>query len=268
MFYKPLEECFLQDIINQVREISKQHQTLWFRGHTSSSYKLNSGLYRISKEPDKIATAENNIYNAFLNLGDFFTGQFHEHKEWNTLFMMQHYGLYTRLLDWTSSFVTALYFANLNRKQDDNACIWVLDPIELNKRCHNLYERQIDTAYDSIGLITIDTLPKRIQNYTSYFNEHMHIKSFAMMPRRSNDRLISQNGYFTVQGTDGIPLEEEYQQYLNQCIYKIDLPPNTYDESMEYLKFNGINYYSIYGGIDGLCKYIKEELLQIKLENI
>lgn len=257
----------MNDILKQMREISKKHKNLWFRGHNSSEYKLNSGLYRISNNLQQVRVSENDIYNSFINLGHFFSGNFIEHKEWNTLFMMQHYGLYTRLLDWTSSFATALYFANLNRKRDKNACIWIIDPIILNKKCLNLYEKDIDEYYDSIGLITIDTLPNRVKNYTNYFSEDLHIRSFAMMPRRSNDRLISQSGYFTVQGTEGVPLEEEYKQYLNEFIYKIDLPPETMDETLEYLKFNGINYYSIYGGVEGLCTYIKDELLNIKLEN-
>lgn len=257
----------MEQVLNKLKEISAKHRTLWFRGHSSTNYKLNSGLYRISKDLNKVRTAENDIYNSFVNLGYFFSDHFYDYKEWNTLFLMQHYGLYTRLLDWTSSFATALYFANLNRDPSSNACIWAIDPIELNKKCHNLYERSSDPAYDSIGLITLETLPNRIKNYTDYFSEDIHVKSFAIMPRRSNDRLNSQSGYFTVQGTDGIPLEDEYHQYIDDFIYKIELPSCTYEESWHYLKFNGINYYSLYGGIDGLCKYIKDELLNIKLEN-
>ncbi|WP_369902425.1 FRG domain-containing protein [Bacillus manliponensis] len=257
----------MKDILEQVQQLSKNHKKLWFRGHASTSYKLNSGLCRISKNTAHIRESENNIYNSFLNYGDFACEKYRDHQEWNILFLMQHYGLYTRLLDWTDSFITALYFANYGRKEGETACIWILDPMGLNNNCTGLYEKEVDEAYDQIRYLTLDTLPSRIKNYKNYFEKDIHIKSFAMMPRRSNDRLVSQNGFFTVQGTEGIPLEEEYAQHLGNFIYKIELPPETYEDTMNFLKLNGINYYSLFGGVEGLCKYIKDELLEIKLRN-
>ena len=48
--------------------------------------------------------------------------------EW--LFLAQHVGLPTRLLDWTEGLFVALYFALLEKEPT----IWMLDPIELNRR--------------------------------------------------------------------------------------------------------------------------------------
>lgn len=260
----------MENILNELSQISAKHPTLWFRGHSSIKYKLNSGLYRISADRSEVLGHENNIYNSFVNLGAMHIEHFrgNDDKDWNTLFMMQHYGMPTRLLDWTSSFITALYFANLGRNKDESAIIWALDPIALNNNCHRLYDATDDSDYDTIGYLTLDTLPSRIKKYTSYYNDSIHIKSFALMPRRSNQRLISQSGFFTVQGTDAIPLEEEYQQNIGDFLYKIELPPESYEDSLRYLKVNGVDYYSLFGGIDGLCKYIKDELLNIKFENI
>lgn len=257
----------MNKILKQLKELSLKHNQLWFRGHSSTTYKLNSGLYRIDNNIDIVRNSETQMFNAFINYGSHFCEKFQNHREWNTLFLMQHYGLYTRLLDWTSSFITALYFANYNRDRSKTACIWVLDPIKLNKYCIGLYEKEVDEVYDYIRILTLDTIPKRIKNYKSYFNEDINIKSFAMMPPRSNDRLISQNGFFTVQGTDGLPLEEEYKQHINDFIYKIELPPETYEDSINFLSLNGVNYHSLFGGIDGLSKYIKDELLKIELKN-
>ncbi len=260
----------MKEVLEQLNDISSKHETLWFRGHSSTDYKLNSGLYRISANKNEVREQENNMYNAFVNLGSMYIDRFGSglEKEWNTLFLMQHYGMHTRLLDWTSSFITALYFANYGRSPDKPATIWALDPLALNKNCHNLYEKQQDNSYDSIGYITLDTLPNRIKKYTSYFNHDVHIKSFALMPRRSNERLVSQNGFFTVQGTDNIPLEEEYKSQIGKFLYKIELPSSTYESSKKYLQVNGIDYYSLFGGVDGLCRYIKDELLKIKLKNL
>jgi len=241
---------------------------LWFRGHTNKSYKLNSSLYRISTDENIVSKCENNIYNCFINYGDTYCNQYNENKDWNALFLMQHYGLYTRLLDWTDSLITSLYFAIINHKTGIDSCIWILDPISLNRNYKELYENKVDPVYDNIGILSVDTLPCRIKEYTNYFNKKVIIGSFAIAPRRNNERLISQNGFFTVQGTYNVPLETEIKNKKDVFLKKITLTDKFCIECKKFLNINGINHYSLYGGIEGLCYYIKNELLNLELTNL
>lgn len=258
----------LNDIFKIIYEFKENHEVVWFRGHSKSEYKLNSGLYRISKESGEINLFENNIYNSFINYGYQYCNDFYDNKEWNIVFLMQHYGMYTRLLDWTDSFITALYFALKDVKENENACIWMIDPVAMNKKCSGIYELGVDKGYDDIRLLTIDTLPTRINNYTNFFENKISIGSFAIVPRRSNERLKLQNGFFTIQGTKGVPLEEEYKYYIGDFLIKIEIPYDIVKECRDFLSINGINSYYLYGGIEELCNYIKNDLLQIKLNNI
>lgn len=59
--------------------------------------------------------------------------QRYDRASWLTL--MQHYGLPTRLLDWSESPLVALYFA-LSSDEDAkaDAAVWVLNPMKLNKK--------------------------------------------------------------------------------------------------------------------------------------
>ena len=259
----------IENIIKEIQLIQEQcgHRMLWFRGHNNTNYKLNSGLHRITSNKEKLRVWENQLYNSFLNYGDFYCKQFHEHKAWNTLFLMQHYGLYTRLLDWTDSLMTALYFATYEKK-DQDACIWVLDPIMMNRECIGLYEGE-DIRNININILALETLPKNILNPTRYFEDNLlEIGSFAMIPRRNNDRLVSQNGFFIVQGTRECSVEEEYQGGINRFLFKINIPKDLVQEIRKYTLLNGINYYALYGGIEGLCKYLKDEMLGIELNNL
>lgn len=260
------------DTLNQmfsiIKEIKNNSNMLWFRGHENASYKLNSGLYRISKDEEVISNKENDIFNCFINYGDMYCSQYNESKDWNALFLMQHYGLYTRLLDWTDSLFTSLYFATINHVKETEACIWVLDPISLNRNHQGLYEKGVDRGFDNIGLLSVDTLPDRVKKYVYYFNKQIKIDSFSIVPRRNNERLVSQNGFFTVQGTSNKPLEEEVRDKADVFLKKIIISDNFCLECKEFLKVSGINYYSLYGGIEGLCHYIKNELLNLKLDNL
>lgn len=49
---------------------------------------------------------------------------------------MQHYGVPTRLLDWSENPLVALYFAVENKDKETDAAIWMLRPNKLNTHAH------------------------------------------------------------------------------------------------------------------------------------
>jgi hypothetical protein len=48
------------------------------------------------------------------------------------LFLMQHTGIPTRLLDWTESALVALFFS-VCKQSDHDGVVWMLDPLKLNE---------------------------------------------------------------------------------------------------------------------------------------
>ena len=59
--------------------------------------------------------------------------------DWEWLFLMQHYGLRTRLLDWTESSLIALYFAIRDNSGDVDAAVWAMNPWWLNRQTFGEY---------------------------------------------------------------------------------------------------------------------------------
>ena len=95
--------------------------------------------------------------------------------DWEWLFLAQHYGLPTRLLDWTSSPLTALYFA----VQGDKACDFAVYGIE----------RGIYRAYPS------DQWPLSIS------------ENFFLRPPHIDQRITAQNSLFSIHAQPDIPWE-------------------------------------------------------------
>lgn len=102
----------------------------WWRGHARRSWKLHPSLYHkgfAATETNLVARFNNHAparHNSVPASGDL--------AGW--LFLMQHYGLPTRLLDWTESPLVALYFAVANHEADDeDSSVWALAPTVLNE---------------------------------------------------------------------------------------------------------------------------------------
>lgn len=113
----------------------------WFRGHSKVHDELTPSIFR--------KKYENEIYRFFrpeveISVIESFKRQApalksnlpknEDHISW--LFLMQHYGAPTRLLDWTKSVLVGLYFAVNNYHSEDGE-LWALYPEALNE--HNGY---------------------------------------------------------------------------------------------------------------------------------
>lgn len=97
---------------------------LWFRGHSDFQYMLRPALFRQGKSLG-IHFNEKQMLEEFRRR---YPEQSHHHKttyEWLTL--MQHYGLPTRLLDWSSNLLVALYFC-CQEQPDKDGAVYALNP--------------------------------------------------------------------------------------------------------------------------------------------
>lgn len=111
----------------------------WFRGECITKENIQyydpllPKLYRASGEGDACYN-ENKLLQHFRMKAPVFSSELvperGETDKW--LFLAQHVGLPTRLLDWTESAIVALYFA-LKENRAENRFVWMLDPISLNR---------------------------------------------------------------------------------------------------------------------------------------
>lgn len=107
-------------------------EIMWWRGHSDANWRLTPHVFR--PRPDGSSFAEVGLISHFKMRARGRLGTSKEPTseiEW--LFLAQHYGLPTRLLDWTESPLIALYFAlNAEGYEDCDACLWAVSPTLLN----------------------------------------------------------------------------------------------------------------------------------------
>lgn len=127
--------------IQQAVDLGTTLSLSWFRGHSKTYDELTPGVFR-----PKITRLEESLFPfaerqdvEFSIIEEFkrrapslqsYLPKHSDHLSW--LFLMQHHGSPTRLLDWTESILVALYFA-VNSHTTDDGEIWALYPQKLNE---------------------------------------------------------------------------------------------------------------------------------------
>ncbi len=227
-------------ILNEIEEFNQLHQgQIWFRGLKDHSNQLHSGIFRLRLDSiDKIINLENQLYAYFKNLGYTLHGG---DSGWSLLYCMQHYGVKTRLLDWTESFSVALFFAS--HGWETGTCrIWMINPVKLNL----------------LSISREEIISPKNLNYLETFTTKLDQTSIAIYPMKNNSRLTAQSGVFTVQGNSMLSLEKEFNSELikQNWLKSIDLTIDVKEDALKYLDMNNVNYFSLFPDLTGLAEHL------------
>lgn len=231
---------FLLNIRNAQSELGDP-EIIWFRGHGNEKYYLLPSLLRYKNGLDK----EQYLFHKFRRFSEKVFP--HKESEWETLFDMQHYGLPTRLLDWTETFGIALYFAayNHNGLKGDHAAIYLLDPLKLNRE--SSLSRIFKIPYEEGDF-----------SYSKIYWEGKPFKApapIAIEPIFRNDRILAQRGMFTVHHDNLEAIENKFPKAVKKVTLSYDAIP----AAQEFLKLANINEFSVYPDLAGIANFLKKE---------
>lgn len=237
-------------------------ESLWFRGCGKASYKLLPSLYRhkVARTPNQFADLEQKLIARFRQRSlPYHTRSLD--KDWNTLFFMQHYGIPTRLLDWTENPLIALHFALMGAPAkrtskgvtfNENATVWILDPKKWNQRAldHQSYTGSSLTPGDAA-----------LKGYTPNVSSFTDMNKFpvGLYGEHNSPRIVAQQGVFTIFGQIINPMEKIFvdHNFPRGSLVRITIKNTLIDSMRKSLLRHGITESVVYPDLEGLAMEIK-----------
>lgn len=222
---------------------SDNKDSLWFRGQDNANFHLVAKAFR----PEYVKANERDILNDFKQKACLVSGV-HPVDEWGWIILGQHYGLPTRLLDWSDNPLQALYFAcqsavNSNGEEQDGK-LFVLQPDKMNQ----------ETLGDDSAPSPI-LLEEREDKCRPYLPDSFDPKGnspLAVVAMDDFPRIGAQNGCFTVCSDYEYKYDDPEQKVIRQFI----IPAEKKETILGELDFLGVDAASTYPDLDHLAQQV------------
>jgi hypothetical protein len=235
--------------------MTSARRRLWFRGVNNVDFPLVPRLYRSDSEVGDLLALEEEMLAEFRSRSrPLLTSEIA--SDWEHLFVMQHYGVPTRLLDWSENALFALYFALSAAEQKGyptDAAVWILDPAVWNSEVVPGMESPGNPV--CVGDAVLDDYePGRDL-------DGMAERAAAMWGLYNNPRIAAQRGVFTVLGRDKRSLQGTFEEgdFPDTTLCRLRLPQDALGEMNEQLRLLGFRESMIYPDLGGLATEIRVE---------
>lgn len=254
----------LPEFLKLIERFQRERRgVLWYRGCGRDNYPLTPFLYRhpFQKKPDDYVELERQLMARFRQRSIPYHSR-DLRDDWDTLFFMQHYGVPTRLLDWTENPLIALHFAlmsapfNTTRKNvrphyKKSAAVWVLDP----------------SAWNSCALRHISYKGGPLAPGDEALKGHSPLATSASMGRfpvalygaHNSSRIVAQQGVFVIFGQERIAMERLLgtNDFSERELIKVTILPSRIPSMRNSLLRHGITESLVFPDLEGLARETK-----------
>lgn len=216
-----------------------------YRGHRRDDWLLEPTLTRMLKTRDDISSAKANHLETFKYAIRGRRGLNPQILDDMEIWALgQHHGLATPLLDWTLSPYVAIFFAfaeSIDDGQTENRVIFALNETRVKNKAAELCK---------------DDLTADIIRFYRPFSDE-------------NNRLVNQNGLFTMSGVISIEdwVAQNFKGSKETVLAKIYIPNEFRIVCLKALNKMNINYATLFPDLEGASKYsnMKYEIENCKL---
>lgn len=227
-----IEEIKLRHFSEDNRHSVKQVGDILFRGQESNENLLPK-IARSNFSSGHIVEVEKKMLSEMVRIGSIYR-DFDKLSIWDIMTIAQHYGMSTRLLDWTRNPLTALWFA-----------------------CRNSLEKQ-PFVYVLLPRWDIEILDQSSEETPET------IKGISILkPNFPDSRIVAQDGWFTIHA-----VSKKYDRFFDfrdkngrtPGVIKIEIDPCSAAKILKNLDVLGINHHSLFPDLGGICSHINWNL--------
>lgn len=177
--------------------------------------------------------------------------------EWYWISMAQHYGLPTRVLDWTYSPQVALHFATANvEKSDRDGAIWLVNYKKIHERAYQKVSDHIKQT--KLWILTEELMAQFFPSLKEFseLGSGMDAEVFFFEPPSIDQRLYNQFAYFSVSSDPRLDLQDWLMQHPDTW-KKIIIPAELKWEVRDKLDQSNISERVLFPGLDGLAAWLR-----------
>lgn len=269
--------------LEQIIIEEKENGKIWFRGHTNHKYVLLPNLYRTLYAtrdqfnnpifPKKVTENNNSgdivaipdqlylisFYSELDKLGIAYPENYIEQ-----ICFAQHYGVKTKLLDWTTDKKIAYYFSNAGRKKNTKTAIYMLNPEEFNQYMLHMnrefYSYKFsDFKFSNTEREIVKSSKIKVDGIIdpSELNAKSRLTPLAISGPRNDQRICRQSGNFigfgkliwSIEYYEDAKLKNELNLNFEtdlKCITKIILSPKLSNQIGALIREEGIDEKYVY----------------------
>ncbi len=221
-----------------------------FRGISDAGYRLETTLIRLR---GKYAELENHVLRNFKKYAhrDVVSGN----STWHWMAVAQHFGLPTRLMDWTYSPFCALHFATSDLdKFDTDGVVWAINYVRAHRLLPDNLKLQLER--EGANVFTVEMLSQSVKTLQEL--DELREEPFVLFfePPSIDDRIANQFAFFSVM-SDPQALLDDWIEQNPTAGRKIIIPADLKWEIRDKLDQSNITERVLFPGLDGLSKWLK-----------
>lgn len=255
-----------------------------FRGMSNKTWPLLPGVFREYTEPQKSSTVLGSSYSGrvytahememlahFKKEAGGILPNISQNDEFVWLQYAQHYGIPTRLLDFTTNPLTALYFCCKTESKEDGI-VWLINVSSFQRWSHN-DDFCNDLGPDFTRDMEISSIMESMKGHNDYDEERLEkYRPIIFVPAYIDQRMSAQASRFLLWGKNENPLEDMIAENNmmkllpdgiryniagdQRFLAKIIISGESKHHIMRELDLLGVNEKTMFPGLDGIGHYL------------
>jgi hypothetical protein len=181
------------------------------------------------------------------------------------LFLMQHHGMPTRLLDWTQNILVATFFAVIGTKKDDenDGQVWSIKPLELNKAGGICFAFPLPghPIVEYLSREMFYSLEKKVGLLKKLELREIPTHPVAILPPLCWSRMIAQSSVFTLHPK---PRSGENIHVAPAELTRYKIPVKLKKKIRIELRHLGMEYRTLFPELDSISKDMTQKFLDIQ----